>query len=280
MILNKYDEIMEKIEVTDEMRARILSRIDEAESEGLFVNLPDDPQHTQSDSISDSTSELSPENVSGRRPGRPVVRWLSASRKILPAAACLLLCFMLTSVPWLSQRRSSGSLSDSPGTKQDSNLSDSPGAQDDAQDDVQNGLSGDAGPDDIEDGLYDVKTFSDAKELSKEAGFSVSDISSLKKKAAESAYSLYDGEIAEITYTLSSQSVCLRKSPGSDDNSGIYEDYTDKKTIKDAGTKVSLQGNDGKYFLAAWVKKGYSYSIYAENGLSEKEMTQYVSETK
>ena len=77
------------------------------------------------------------------------------------------------------------------------------------------------------------------------------------------------GEIAEITYTGAEQRLTLRKSLGSEDNSGDYRGFTAEETAALAdGTAVTLKGDGTGFLLVLWQRDGYAYSLAAETGMT------------
>ncbi len=72
-------------------------------------------------------------------------------------------------------------------------------------------------------------------------------------------------------------STYIRKAEGSDDISGDYNTYRQKKQITVNGASVTLKGNNGKINLATWSSNGYSYSISAVKGFDESYITDLIS---
>ena len=71
-----------------------------------------------------------------------------------------------------------------------------------------------------------------------------------------------------------STSVLLRKAPGTEDISGDYNEYTEVETVAMHGVDVTLSGEDGLVHNAIWSQDGYSYCIFARNGLDRETVTQ------
>lgn len=72
-------------------------------------------------------------------------------------------------------------------------------------------------------------------------------------------------------------STYIRKAEGSDDISGDYNTYRQKKQITVNGASVTLKGNNGKINVATWSSNGYSYSIKVGKGFDESYITDLIS---
>ena len=81
-------------------------------------------------------------------------------------------------------------------------------------------------------------------------------------------YVSYWDELAEIQYFGGSDSLCYRKSPGMEDNSGDYNVYAQEETLEISGNAVTLKGGNGAYSLAIWTDGSYAYSISVTDPLS------------
>lgn len=85
-------------------------------------------------------------------------------------------------------------------------------------------------------------------------------------------------EIIQVIYGADyDNSTYIRKAEGSDDISGDYNTYHQKKQITVNGASVTLKGNNGKINLATWSSNGYSYSISAVKGFDESYITDLIS---
>ena len=61
----------------------------------------------------------------------------------------------------------------------------------------------------------------------------------------------------------------VRKAPGSEDISGNWTSYPEKKSITIGRDLVKLEGADGRIYQAIWTSGKYSYSAFVKNGLEE-----------
>lgn len=109
-----------------------------------------------------------------------------------------------------------------------------------------------------------------AKELTGQIGFPVTDLTTLPfEKTAASYHSLF-GEIAEIIYTgPDGQSAVFRKSAGTEDNSGVYDTFSDTGSISVGKVKVTLKGNGTQFTLASWTDGTYAYSVVLSEGVGK-----------
>lgn len=120
-----------------------------------------------------------------------------------------------------------------------------------------------------------------AEELSDAVGFTVADISTLPFEVSERIYQSYSGEMAEIMYFGDKgQELTYRKEAGNSDISGDYNVYNIEKEVMRDGRKAVLKGNGNQYNLAVWTYGGFSYSVYCENGLTENELLDIITETE
>ena len=198
----KYDELMDKIEVTDAMRARILTRVSGA----------------------------------ARRP--------SAARRWALAAACfaVLLLGALT-VPKLL-------------------------TGDPAQAEPEQGVM-------IANGMEEVAS---AQALADAVGFPVSEAAVLPFEPTAVHYTSYWGQMAEISYEAGGQTAALRKSPGTDENSGDYTVYPETEQLTVADLDIQLRGDaQDAYTLAVWTDGQYAYSLHLSQGQSAEVWQQIIT---
>lgn len=211
--MNKYHELMEQIQVTEEAKSRIEKAL---RREALTVHSA----------------------AWGRRK-------VFHSRTWLAAAACIAL--LLAGSAALSTHRLPGLLP--------------------AESSSESSMLGSFAP---------TETAS-AKELSKILGFEITDIPSLAEKASEAVYTAF-GDTADITYTLADRTISLRKSPGTEDNSGVYYDYGQAEEVDVNGVSVTLKGDNDTWSLALWNNGEFAFSVYAEPGLRMEEMIGVIGE--
>lgn len=187
----KYEEIMDRVEVTPEMRQRVLSNLEQA-----------------------------------RKPKRP------ALRQLMSLAACLaiLLCCWYAWKP-----------------RQQTQV-ENPGAQ----------------------GASQIENVASLEALSQKTGVPMKELTGLPFDVEATQYVSYWEELAEIQYFGQTDSLCYRKSHGTEDNSGEYNVYSQVKTLDVSGCAVTLKGGAEGYSLAAWTDGTYAYSISASKPLTEE----------
>lgn len=111
-----------------------------------------------------------------------------------------------------------------------------------------------------------------ADELSGQLGFPVSDLAALPFEPAGAVYLSLFGEIAEIDYTgADGQTAAYRKSPGTDDNSGVYDTFADTEQISVGGVSAAVKGDGTTFTLAVWTDGTYAYSISLSSGVGTGE---------
>lgn len=87
-------------------------------------------------------------------------------------------------------------------------------------------------------------------------------------------------QLLEVVFPLEQGEVLLRKAPGSEDISGVYTDFSTETEYCGSELSFTLLGDGEKDFLALWQKDGYSYSIYAEEGVDAAVLQQWVYATQ
>lgn len=217
--MQKYDEIMDKIHVTDEMKKRILSNIEnEAEK--------------------------------GKVPGKRRILPFKTLHKIMAAAACLLLLGVSAAVIKPSLVKDPSKIPVEVPTETGENVQ----------------------------GTFRVEEKNSAEELSDTVGFTVKKLASLEEKATVE-YVAYGTDLAEINYTWGEQTICLRQSEGTEDNSGDFNTYNNETIIQTGDYKVTAKGNKSDEFsVFLWTDGTYAYSIHAEKPLKNADICAFVYE--
>ena len=205
----RYDRIMEHIEVTDDMRRRVLQNLREA----------------QAREAGEEGQEAPAPSPGGRR---------RAWKRYLPLAACLAIAVAVGAVTLPHQQ-----------------------GQDQAAAPV---LTGSA-----------VVDCSSADKLSQVVNFTVEDLEGLPFQVEQRDYTAYQAELAEITYSGEDQTAVFRKSPGSGDISGNYEDFETVSEVSVSPYVVTLKGQAGAYRLALWSDGEFAYSLQFSSALPEQD---------
>lgn len=202
MILDKYTELMEKVQVTPEMKKKLLKRIET-------------------------------ENITYKKKNYFICY---LHRNFLPMAACfVLICTAILAI-WRPFQKEQP---ENPQGELTTNF-----------------------------GVFEAQS---ASELSEMVGFPVSDIKAFASTADTITWLAYGTDLAEIDYESNNQTICYRKSVGTEDNSGDYNEYALTNKIQIGTSIINIKGNDGKYNLAVWNDDTYSYSINLSTALSKKQ---------
>lgn len=83
----------------------------------------------------------------------------------------------------------------------------------------------------------------------------------------EVLYAAFDSGLAQVEYRgENGMTALLRKSQGTEENSGGFNQYPDVETLTAADADVTLKGADGRVTLALWQKDGFSYSLNLSQG--------------
>ena len=71
--------------------------------------------------------------------------------------------------------------------------------------------------------------------------------------------------------------VIIRKAPGGENVSGVYTQFDKLEQVEVDGRSVTMSGDGETVSLATWTDGDYSFSVYADNGLTQGDMAQLVS---
>ena len=130
-----------------------------------------------------------------------------------------------------------------------------------------------------------VTEFASAKELSAEAGGTITDIDSLLNASTENHYLLYDSGMMEINYYIDGGNVYYRVASEeaaseyvNGDIAGDFIDYPTKTVRTINGVEVTLQGTETAFNAAGWEKDGVHYCLLHEKGLDDGAMTELLIE--
>lgn len=126
----------------------------------------------------------------------------------------------------------------------------------------------------------DIESVASAEELSRLVGFEITDIGQLPFDVKRAEYTSFWKELAEISYIGTDQSLTYRKSPGNDDNSGIYATYDQTLELPVNDSTALLQGTGGRYQLAVWSDETYSYSLYLDTAVSQEVMADLIAQIR
>lgn len=186
----KYDEIMDRIEVTPEMRQRVLRNLDRAMTQKK--------------------------------------KKLTVLRQLASLAACLaiILCCWYA---WKPRQQEQG---------------------------VQ--------------AVPQIENVESLQALSQKTGVPMEELTGIPFEVVKTEYVSYWEELAEIRYVGQTDSLCYRKSAGTEDNSGDFNAYSLEKSLEISGCSVTLKGNEEGFLLAVWTDGTYAYSISAASPMEEE----------
>ena len=262
----KYNEIMDQVRVTDEMKQRVLQNVKERMEENITAG-----EKAESEGSEHKSGEAQKQEHGNTPETGKIIhsRFLSYSRtsRYLSVAACIMMLIVggLT-VPRLLHR-GNGLLPDSTSAAVGMEPGETmvgfaePGAEEN-----QDELGGQAGAM-VGNGMVEVDSLA---ELSQVLGFSVPEIKNIPFEVTSTVYTNGWNEFAQVEYQggnqTESEEVLFRKAKGTDDISGDYNVYTDVKEIAVNETAVTLKGENGQYSLAIWQQDGFTYSLSYEPG--------------
>lgn len=112
--------------------------------------------------------------------------------------------------------------------------------------------------------LKNSVTFVPAIPTAVPGGYAVDEISTLSD------------DFVQIFYQKGDNEILYRTAKGTDDISGDYNVYSDVKTVKIGDTEVTVRKAD-KTASVIWTDGDYSYSLYADGGLTDKELSDIIS---
>ena len=115
-------------------------------------------------------------------------------------------------------------------------------------------------------------------ELSAKTQIPLTELTGIPFPVERTEYVSYWGNLAEIQYFGGSESLCYRKSQGTEDNSGDYNVYDREETTKVGENSVTLKGTDEGFTLAVWTDGSYAYSISLTTPLSQDSIQAFLEE--
>ena len=282
MILSKkYNEIMDQVRVTNEMKQRVIQNVKaqmekESMTEGKAQN--------KAGTIQKQESAKMPESGKIIRS-----RFLTYSRtsRYLSVAACIMMLLVggLT-VPRLLHRENRFSPDPTDAAVGMAPGETMVGLEVPGSEAGQEELGGQAGAM-VGNGMVEVESLA---ELSQALGFSVPEVKNIPFEVTNTVYTNGWNTFAQIEYQggdlekdqeesqdenqmegqTAAEEVLFRKARGTDDISGDYNVYSDVKKITVNEVSVTLKGEQGQYKLAIWQQDGFTYSLSWEPGGNEE----------
>lgn len=118
-----------------------------------------------------------------------------------------------------------------------------------------------------------IDTMDSLQTLIQKTGIPLKDLIGIPFAVEHREYTSYWEELAEIQYVGKTDTLCYRKSKGTEDNSGDCNVYPQEKTLNIAENTVTLKGEENLYTLAAWTDGSYAYSISVTTPISQETFT-------
>lgn len=114
--------------------------------------------------------------------------------------------------------------------------------------------------------------------LSGKTGIPLEELTGIPFPVEHTRYVFYWENLAEIEYSGGSDTLCYRKSQGTEDNSGDYNDYPRQETLEVGGNAVTLKGAEEGFTLAIWTDGSYAYSVSVTEPLSQDAFQAFLEE--
>lgn len=92
----------------------------------------------------------------------------------------------------------------------------------------------------------------------------------------QTAYSVMSAQMLQVVYEKDASQITIRKEAGTDDISGVYIDYAKKEAQTIGGHQTELRGDGTHVYVAVWNQNGYTYSVYADAGVTAAQMSALV----
>ena len=90
-----------------------------------------------------------------------------------------------------------------------------------------------------------------------------------------------DDQIIEVLYLNGEErQASIRKAVSSENISGVYTQFDQVEQVEVDGRSVTMSGDGETVSLATWTDGEDSFSVYADNGLTQGDMAQLVSQVR
>ena len=97
----------------------------------------------------------------------------------------------------------------------------------------------------------------------------------------EPYYAVIEGKILEVQYyNGDDRGMIIRKSRGSEDISGDFNEYNTVTETEVNGNTVTIKGSGDEFSLALWGSGDYSYSVSVISGISESALKEIIEKIK
>lgn len=118
-------------------------------------------------------------------------------------------------------------------------------------------------------GVYGMEECKSLAELTQKAGFDIKNIpeTDIPFKVTTTTYLWCWNEFAQIVYEGTDNSLTYRKTRGTEDISGDYNQYEQILDKAVNGVDIMIKGNNDRYYLATWTTQDFSYSLSVDEGI-------------
>lgn len=117
-------------------------------------------------------------------------------------------------------------------------------------------------------------------EAEKAAGFDIT-VPDSYGGYTEPYYAVIEGKILEVQYyNGDDRGMVIRKSRGSEDISGDFNEFDNITETEVNGNTVTIKGSGDEFSLALWVSGDYSYSVSVSSGISENALKEIIEKIK
>ncbi|WP_155829739.1 hypothetical protein [Butyrivibrio sp. AC2005] len=264
----KYNEVMENIKVTDEMRRRILTNIEKE----IGAELEKQGVHNTSEVIDKSNNSYTRKNTSGNKIIQIISRYGS-----------MVAIFVLVIAGTYAFVKNIGLNETAPGMDNTSSYEQSTSEMPIEINPIDKTIMNSDNTGDISndikenDALTDAQIFDSVSELSGELGFEITDIDILAKDAESIDY-YKSNDAGIIKYTTANDVITYSISPTNDYAKGREEIVAEEsfETEKVINTDVKLYGKENVYKLVSWQNDGLWYVLESQNGIRKEEIIHLV----
>ena len=123
-----------------------------------------------------------------------------------------------------------------------------------------------------------IEEMSSVEALSAKSGVPLKELTGIPFPVEHTQYVSYWENLAEIEYSGGADTLCYRKSQGTEDNSGDYNVYDREETVEIAGSTVTLKGEGDTFTLATWTDGSYVCSVSLTTPLSQQAFQTFLAE--
>ncbi len=123
-----------------------------------------------------------------------------------------------------------------------------------------------------------IEEVASIEELSAKTGIPLKELTGIPFPVEQTQYVSYWENLAEIEYSDGADALCYRKSQGTEDNSGDYNDYPRQEALEVGGNAVTLKGAEEGFTLATWTDGSYAYSVSVTEPLSQDAFLAFLEE--